>query len=153
LPADKPPGWRAQIETLARKEWAICRRHPWFAHVISMTRPRPAPHLFDHVEWVLRAIDGHGLDAGTMLWTHITVINFVRGVAINLESEREAQQDTGLTSDEWMDSEGDVDFAQVVATHSTFARIAREIEFEMDLDGLFEFGLRRLLDGLAPLLD
>lgn len=154
LPASPPDGWRARLAVLARKQWAICRRHPWMPHVISLTRPRPMPHLFEHVEWILSALDGHGLDANTMLWTHITVVNFVRGIGINLEPEREALQDTGITNVEWMDTEGDVDTQRILsAGFPTFARVAAESDFDMDLDVLFEFGLGRLLDGLAPLLE
>jgi len=30
-----PPGWRAQLEYVARRQWAVYQRHPWLA--------RPSP--------------------------------------------------------------------------------------------------------------
>ena len=33
--------------------------------------------------------------------------------------------------------------------HPTFARVLGDMDFDMDLDALFEFGLQRLLAGIA----
>src|SRR5262245_53615193 len=37
-----------------------------------------------------------------MMHVHITLFSHVRGLALNLEAEAQAEQDSGLTSDEWM---------------------------------------------------
>ncbi|GAA1685560.1 GntR family transcriptional regulator [Fodinicola feengrottensis] len=153
LPATPPVGWRAQLELLMRTQWAMCRRHPWLAHVISVTRPRPAPHLATHVEWVMRAIDGHGLDPNTMITTHIMLFSCVRAIAINLEPEAEAEQDTGMTSLQWMDVQEDNAMGVILRPqYPVFARVTEEADFDLNLDELFEFTMARTLDGLAPLL-
>jgi hypothetical protein len=59
-----------------------------------------------------------------------------------------------LTDDEWMATQESA-FAAMVAAGSTptFAKVAADADFDLDLDELFEFGLAPLLDGLAMFLD
>ena len=153
-PPDPPPeGWRARVEALARLQWSLYRRHPWLAQAVSFTRPLLAPNAMAHTEWTMRALDGLGLDGPTMFLAAVTVANYVRGTAVNLEAEAQAEQDTGLTDDEWMRAQRDR-FAAVLGSGDLplIARYASTPEVEFDLDELMEFGLQRLLDGLAPLL-
>ena len=42
-----------------------------------------------------------------MFLAAVTVANYVRGTAVNLEAEAQAEQDTGLTDDEWMRAQQD----------------------------------------------
>lgn len=150
FPEPPPPGWRAQLELLARKQWGICRRHPWIARVISLTRPTPAPNGIAHTEWAMRAVDGLGLDPTTMLYVAITIAGYVQATAVNLESEVEAEQDTGITSEEWRQSQA-MTLATVLASgrFPMLSGIASQPDLSLDLDRLFEFGLELLLDGLA----
>ncbi|WP_020673439.1 TetR/AcrR family transcriptional regulator C-terminal domain-containing protein [Amycolatopsis nigrescens] len=155
LPAEPPPQWRAGLEITLRAQWATYRSHPWLAQVLSVTRPQVLPALLAHTEWTLRVLHGHGLDQGTMLYAHITAFSYVRGIAVNLAPEAEAEQDTGMTYDEWMSAEGEPALAALVGPGSfpVFQEIAAGGEFDLDLDRLFEFGLTRLLDGFAALLE
>jgi DNA-binding transcriptional regulator YhcF (GntR family) len=152
LPAVPPPTWCAQLELSARLQWAAYRRHPWLPRVISLTRPQPTPNLVPYLEWALRALEGHGQDVPTMLYAHITLFGYVRGTAVNLESEAEAELDTGLSADQWMDA-NDAAFGAIFAASPcpTFVRLVEGRDFPFDLDDLFEFGLQRLLDGFALL--
>src|SRR5690606_22806525 len=56
LPEVPPPGWRAQLEVAARAQWALYRRHPWLASVLSIIRPQPLPHGMVYGEWIMRAM-------------------------------------------------------------------------------------------------
>jgi AcrR family transcriptional regulator len=152
LPDAPPRGWRAQLEVAARLQWAGYKRHPWLPSVISLTRPQVLPNGIKHTEWSLRAVDGLGLDPNTRLHVAVTLFGFVRGTAINLEPEAEAAQDTGLDNEEWMDSQ-EAAMADLLKT-GPFPHLARLMSesVELDLDSLFEFGLRRLLDGLEELI-
>lgn len=153
FPEPPPPGWRARLELAARLQWAIHRRHPWTARVISLTRPQPMPNGMAHTEWAMRAVDGLGLDPPTMLHVAVTLAGYVHGIAVNLESEVEAEQNTGVTSDEWMESQ-DSTFTAIVASgpFPMLSSIAAQPDFDFDLDTLFEFGLKLILDGLAALI-
>lgn len=156
LPETPPDGWRARLTLSARLQWALYRRHPWLAQVVSLTRPLPLRNLIVHGEWVLAAIDGLGLDHATMLYVHVTLFSYVRGIAINIEWESEAEASSGLSEEEWMTEHAPA-LAAIASSGEvpTFARMLAGLSdnFDMDLDHLFEFGLGPLLDGLAPLLD
>jgi AcrR family transcriptional regulator len=148
LPARSPTGWRPQLELSSRMQWQGFRRHPWLAPALSITRPQLIPNGMRHTEWALRALDGLGLTIQEMMHVHITLFSHVRGLALNLEAEAQAEQDSGLTSDEWMQTQ-EHGF-RVIAGTGDFPLLNRLVdsEMELDLDQLFEFGLGRLLDGL-----
>jgi AcrR family transcriptional regulator len=152
FPDDPPEGWRERLELAGRMLWAMFRRHPWLAWALSVTRPQPVANAIPFTEWVLASLDGHGLDLQTMLTTHITLFNHVRGTAINIETEVEAEALSGLDADEWINTQVPA-LRAVLATgrFPTFERLVAE-DYDFDLDDLFEFGMQRILDGVAVLL-
>ena len=150
---DPPEGWRPQLDLAARTLWAMFREHPWLASALSLTRPQALPAALPYTEWVLTALDGHGLDLDTMFTTYLTLINYVRGIAVNLESEAEAEAVTGLNSEEWLETqESQLDSILSPGQFPMFERLVTE-EYDFSLDRIFEFGLQRLLDGLATLIN
>lgn len=153
LPAEPPTGWRAQIETSLRLQWAAHRRHPWLAHAFPLTRPQYLPNGMAHTEWLMRAVSGLGLDANTVLHVSVSLAGFIRGIAVNLEPEAQAIQDTGITDDEWMRAQ-ERTYAELFASgaYPTMAAVLAQPGLDLDLDSLFEFGLRRQLDGIAALV-
>jgi AcrR family transcriptional regulator len=148
LPARPPGGWRARLELSSRLEWQAFRRHPWLAPALSITRPQLIPNGMRHTEWALRALDGLGLTIQEAMYIHTTLFTLVRGLALNLEAEAQAEQDSGLTSDEWMQAQ-EHGF-RAIAAAGDFPLLNRLVDsdLEFDLDQLVEFGLGRLLDGL-----
>jgi AcrR family transcriptional regulator len=152
LPADLPGDWRPRLETAARMLWSMFRRHPWLAPAMSVTRPQPVPAAVPYTEWVLNALDGQGLSLAVMLTTHITLFNYVRGTAMNLELEAEAEAASGLTSEEWMDSQESAMRSILGTGRFPLLRQLTAMGYDFDLDELFEFGLQRLLDGLTAML-
>ena len=154
LPAIRPPGWRAQLELVARHQWAGYRGHPWLARIISMTRPAALPQGMAHTEWALAAVDGLGLDPNAMLHVVVNLFAYVRGSAMNVEMDLESEQETGLTDEEWLASQT-TQFTRVLGSgrFPYLARVFAAPEVDLDLDTLFEFGLERLLDGYAALLE
>jgi DNA-binding transcriptional regulator YhcF (GntR family) len=152
LPRQPPEGWRARLELSSRLQWKGFRRHPWLAPALSITRPQLVVNGMRHTEWALAALDSAGLGPEQAIHVHITLFGFVRGLALSLEPEAQAEQDTGLTSDEWMSTrEGEF---LAVLRGGEFPMMGRMFgnDFELDLDALFEFGLARLLDGLERYL-
>ncbi|GLX97130.1 TetR/AcrR family transcriptional regulator C-terminal domain-containing protein [Herbidospora sp. NBRC 101105] len=152
LPARPGGDWRAQLELVCRVQWAMYRRHPWLAHVVSLTRPLLAPNAIAHTEWTMRAVSDQGLDPLTMIHVAATVAGFVRGTAVSLEREAEAEQDTGLTDDEWLRTQGNaLAVAMRAGSFPFMAGLLARDDVDLSLDTLFEFGLQRMLDGIAPL--
>jgi AcrR family transcriptional regulator len=151
FPATAPEGWRAVLEQTARMEWTVFRRHPWLAPAMSLTRPQLAPNALAITDRVLNALEGTGLGMEDRLYVHITLFSFVRGVATAFEPEAEARRETGMTNDEWMDSQEEP-LQELVSSGSPLLRTALQNDFDFDLDKLFEFGLTRMLDGLQAYL-
>ena len=151
LPARYPAGgWRAALELCSRLEWAAFQRHPWLAGAMSLTRPQPAPAALRITEWVMGAFDGTRLTMPERMYVQALLFTFVRGVASALEPEADAIRESGLTSDQWMETQ-ETTFQSYVDTEemSHFRELVSQ-EFDFDLDTLFRFGLARLLDGLEP---
>jgi DNA-binding transcriptional regulator YhcF (GntR family) len=150
LPASPPPGWRAQLELSARLQWSLYRRHPWLAQTFGLVRPVLSRNALVHANWMLRAADGLGLDPNSQLQVHVTVFSYVQGLAGNLERQAEAEAETGISDDEWMASQrARCDAMLESGDFPVFARVTARADFDLDLDAVFEFGLRLLLDGLA----
>ncbi|TMR89823.1 TetR/AcrR family transcriptional regulator C-terminal domain-containing protein [Nonomuraea basaltis] len=155
LPAEPPAGWRAVLETSARLQWAAYRRHPWMAGITPLSRPLPSAGLLKHSEWVMAALAGTRLDATAKMNLQILVYSYVQGIAANIELERRARAATGLTDEEWLSVQGGRMRAITESgRYPAFAEFLAELgDFDLDLDRLFEFGLRPLLDGLAAIVE
>lgn len=151
LPEPGPGGWRAKLELIAREQWRLCRRHLWLPRTVSFTRPLLAPNMMAHTEWTMRAIAGLGLPVTTLLREALTVHALVLNLASSLADEVEAEQDTGVTLDRW--SSARRARAQELLSSGRFPLLAAVPESTArDLDGLFEHGLARHLDGFAALV-
>jgi DNA-binding transcriptional regulator YhcF (GntR family) len=148
-PSDAPDGWRPRLEIAGRTLWALFRRHPWLAPAMSMTRPQAVAGGLALSEWTLAALDSSGADHATVMTAYLTLVNYVRGTAVNLEPEAEAEAATGLNPDQWMDTQEEA-MRSIVGDgrFPTFERVL-STPYDFDLDVLFEFGLQRLLDGFA----
>ncbi|MEV4899127.1 TetR/AcrR family transcriptional regulator C-terminal domain-containing protein [Nonomuraea sp. NPDC055795] len=148
FPATSPAGWRARLEMAARLQWHLYQRHPWLPRLVSLTHPQPMPNMLRHADWVLRALRELGLDTetGQMAWW--TVVNYVRGTATNLEPQAESERHTGLTSEQWCASHMPL-FHAGLPSGSLPEQLPHP---DFDLTAYFEFGLQRVLDGIAVLV-
>ena len=153
FPLGTPPDdWREAIAMVARVHWAAYRRHLWLASAISLSRPQLVPRLLPHTDAVLRALQG--FEKSAALSTMISLFAYVRGVALVMEAEAQAEQDTGVTADEWVTEQADKLGAMIAMGDLPAFRelLADGFDYEYDLDKLFEFGLDVFLDGLSARL-
>lgn len=152
-PESAPAGtWRSELASAARWLWRTYNRHPWLAHTMgSLTRPMASPQAMKYAERVLRALKGLGLSPYEMLHVHLTLFGLVQGIAMATELEAQARQDTGMSSDEWMDShDAHMEAIQARGGYPVLSSLMEDEEdFDLDLDTLFEFALARTLDGVA----
>jgi DNA-binding transcriptional regulator YhcF (GntR family) len=153
FPTGAPPGWRDRLELALRTLWSIFRRHPWLAAALSLTRPQPLVNAMPFTEWVLATLEARGLDLPTALTVHLSLLNYARGTAISLAAEAEAEELSGLDNDEWIAAQRPT--IQAIFATGRFPTLRRlsESRHNVDLDELFEYGLQRLLDGIATILD
>ncbi|GAA2508527.1 TetR/AcrR family transcriptional regulator C-terminal domain-containing protein [Winogradskya humida] len=145
-------GWRACLEAGARLQWTMYQRQPWLAQAISFTRPLLAPNAMAHTEYSMRALAT--LDPDSQFRAAVMLANHVRGTAVNIEAEIQARQDTGITEEEWLGSQ-EQRFTEILSrgTLPMMSSYLAQPTVEFDLGILFDFGLQRLLDGLAPLME
>jgi DNA-binding transcriptional regulator YhcF (GntR family) len=156
LPRERPAGWRPAIELAARRSWASLKRHPWLARTLVLSRPRPLPNAIAYADWILGALEGHGLAAPMRMNLHILLHAFVLGLGVDLEAEAEAQAATGMGHDEWIDTQlASFDALAATGRYPAFARTLAELDegFDLRLDGLFEQGLGAVLDGFARIIE
>ncbi|OZM72760.1 GntR family transcriptional regulator [Amycolatopsis antarctica] len=151
LPDPGPEGWRAKLELVARRQWALFWRHLWLSKAVSFTRPSFAPNMMVHTEWTLRALDGLDLSLRTRMQEALTLHSLVLNAALSTADEVEAEQETGVTLARWLQ-------AQQARTEDLFASgqfpLLAKVHEETapDLDELFEYSLARHLDGFAVLV-
>jgi AcrR family transcriptional regulator len=152
-PDDGPhDGPRAALETMAEALWTTFRKHPWLAPAMSATRPQliASGLLFsDRLLSVLRTVQP---DPRVAFTSYLVIFNYVRGIAVNLEPEGQAEADTGLTADEWMETRSAE--LEAILTRRDLPVFAGhlselvEIGYDFNLDHIFRTGLGYLLDGL-----
>ncbi|MFD6275398.1 TetR/AcrR family transcriptional regulator C-terminal domain-containing protein [Streptomyces sp. NPDC060209] len=154
-PGPRPTGWRPQLEREARWLWKQYEQHPWLARAMAnLTRPMASPNAMHYLERVLSALTGLGLTPKQMLHIHLTVLGYAQGVAMAVELESQARQDSGMSATEWMTSmEPRMDAIQTTAAYPVLSALSVEDGFELQLGTLFEFGLGRVLDGVEVLVE
>lgn len=153
LLTDPSGDWRQRLELAAHTLWAMFHRHPWLAPAMSVTRPQVTASIVPFTEGVLTTLDGRGLDLSTMLTIHLTLFTYVRGTAIEIAMEADAEADSGLDQTAW--EEGHQQATRSLMVSGRYPRFAQLIAdgYDFDLDRVFDFGLQRLLDGIATILE
>ncbi|WP_327087819.1 TetR/AcrR family transcriptional regulator C-terminal domain-containing protein [Nonomuraea sp. NBC_01738] len=154
-PHPLPEHWRARLEMALRSMWALYRRHPWLAQVATLSRPLVVPELMTHAEMVLSALDGHGLSNLQAHNLQILLYNHVQGLAVHLERAAQEQAHTGLTDDEWMETQNPgLEAIARSGRHPVFTRITTGLgpDYDFDFDEFFAFSLIPLLNGVESLM-
>lgn len=151
----EPAGWRPRLTREVRWLWSQYERHPWLARAMAgLTRPLASPHAMSYTERTLGTLRGLGLTPYGMIHTHLALLGYAQGVAMAVELESQARQDTGMTADEWMAAnETRVDSIQLTGEYPVLTTIFGDGEFDLELGALFEFGLERMLDGIESLIE
>jgi AcrR family transcriptional regulator len=156
-PDDVPGGWRERLRLIARENWALYHRHPWMLQVAT-TRPVLGPNLVAKYDYELRAIDGLGLTDVEMDMTIATLGDFVHGAVRAAIAKAQADQQTGRSEDEWWAAfqpllEKVYDPQRYPTATRVGAAAGEEFQAASAPERTFEFGLERLLDGVAALID
>jgi AcrR family transcriptional regulator len=148
--------WRERLERVARDNFALYLRHPWLLQVAT-ARPPLGPHVVAKYDRDLRAIDGIGLTDIEMDLVVQLVADYVHGAARTAVAATLVAQRTGLTDEQWWERAAPV-LAEVLdpSATPTASRVGSaagaEYNAASDPARAFEFGLARLLDGVAALL-
>ncbi|MET8045404.1 TetR/AcrR family transcriptional regulator C-terminal domain-containing protein [Micromonospora sp. NPDC005215] len=136
---------RQQLERLAQEEWTMYRQHPWLLAVLATDRPPTGPAILAMVDRVVAAFTSAGYDPAEAFRAYLVLSGYTQGMALLIRSDP-----TDTTYPAWWS-----------ATRTRLERTGRTRERQWlvaagqsrpdtDLDTWFQFGLRRLLDGLLP---
>ena len=150
-------GWRARLTAVARDNRALYAAHPWAA-TVSSSRPPLGPGLMAKYEHELRAFDDAGLDDVQTDAALTFLLDFVRSNAAAAHAARTARERTGMSDEEWWAANGPV-LARVLDPddYPTASRVGSAAGAAQggaySAEHAWEFGLERVLDGLAALID
>lgn len=149
--------WRQRLTAVAEDNRALFEAHPWAA-AVSTSRPPLGPGLMAKYEHELSALDDLGLDDVEMDSCLSHLLMFVQACARAAADADAAEQDSAMNDEQWWAANApllarvfDERAYPLAARVGAAAGAAHGSVF--DPDHAYDFGLRRLLDGLAILID
>lgn len=152
-PDDVPGGWRGRLEQIGRENWALLRRHPWMLQV-GQIRPPLGPNVTAKYDYELRAVAGLGLTEIEMDSVLTLVITHAEGTARRAIDATGVEQSSGMTDEEWWAANApllaklvDPDRYPTASAVGTAVGSAQNSAYDPAHN--FEFGLQRVLDGIA----
>jgi AcrR family transcriptional regulator len=149
--------WRARLTAVAEENRALYLAHPW-ASTVSTLRPPLGPGLMAKYEHELGALDGLGLTDLEMDDALTFLLAFVQGNARAAADARSAQLDSAMTDEQWWEANAPL-LGQILDenAHPLAVRVGSAAGAAQgsahDPGRAYRFGLERVLDGLAPLID
>jgi AcrR family transcriptional regulator len=147
--ADASLPWRAQVEHHAREAMEMYDEYPWLVRA-NLWRMPLGPHVMDAQEDLYRAVEQSGLPPYDVVRVTSLVESFVFGVARSQIADRTVVAQTGISVDEYWESR--MSFWGSYYQAERFPAMTRLWEaqaFDQVPDDPLEFGLARLLDGVA----
>jgi AcrR family transcriptional regulator len=150
--------WRDRVSTIAEANRMLLTRHPWMTEVAALSRPPLGPGLMAKYEHELAAFDGCGLADVDIDAALTFVLGFVQAHCRAAHDARRATTDTAMSdADWWAANQPILERVFDPAVHPRAVRVgaaAGEAQGSAWSDERsWEFGLARVLDGLAALID
>ncbi|GAA0587857.1 TetR/AcrR family transcriptional regulator [Kribbella sandramycini] len=148
--------WRAKLDEAARANRDLYLNHPWMLQV-AVSRPPLGPNVMAKYEYELAAIEGIGLTDVEMDATVALLNGYVHGAVRSAVEARQVIQRSGMSDKEWwlahvphLDRIADVEKYPLASRVGS--TVGAEFDAPYDSDHAFEYGLARLLDGVATLV-
>lgn len=154
-PVFTPADWRANVAFVARQYRAFYLRHAW-ALQVATHRPVLGPNTMRAYEYFLSAFDNLGLSEVEMDMSVTMVANYVYGAVRDVARARMVKDLTGMSDDEWWYTIAPFLETLDYSPYPVAARIGPvvgELYGLGDPDRAFDFGLERILDGLAVMIE
>ncbi|MET8759184.1 TetR/AcrR family transcriptional regulator [Lentzea sp. NPDC004782] len=143
--------WREGLEFYARQMWSMFRAHPWLLQLTNARR-MPGPNAMTRLDAAFAVVSELGLEPEEIVAVVTTVSQFVAGVGRTMADRVLAERETGVSEEDWW---SDLDGLWEHFTPQrvpVMAHIWNTGGYERPLDE-FEFGLARVLDGLAVFIE
>ncbi|MFE1382552.1 TetR/AcrR family transcriptional regulator [Streptomyces sp. NPDC058740] len=149
--------WRQRVTAIAEENKALFERHPWAA-TVSTIRPPLGPGQMSKYEHELSGLDGLGLTDVEMddCLTHL--LTFVQACARAIADARAAQHDSALDDQQWWELNAPL-LTRVLdeSAYPTAVRVGAAAGAAhgsaYDPAHAYSFGLQRVLDAFAALID
>ena len=149
--------WRDRLTVVVSENRALYQAHPWAA-AVSTLRPPLGPGLMAKYDHELRALQGLGLTDVQMDDALAYLLSFVQASARHTADARAAQLDSAMNDEAWWAANApllarvlDEDAYPLATRVGTAAGTAHGSAH--DPDHAYHFGLGRVFDGLAALID
>jgi len=149
--------WRDRLLAVAEENRILFDAHPWAA-TVSTLRPPLGPGLMAKYEHELSALDGVGLDDVELDDALTHLLSFVQACARTSADARATRRDSAMNDEQWWAANAPL-LAQVLdpQAYPLATRIGTAAGVEHGSahgpDHAYQFGLQRVLDGLAVLVD
>lgn len=138
-------GWRPQLTEWARQCAAVYRRHPWILTATGMRRQIMGPNQLGWLDTALAALAGTGLSPVQRHDTFLLLVGHIRNITQQTAERNEA------ANEEWADLTTEVLERHADRFPALTSAVAEGAFTPQDGDPL-DFGLERILDGVAALL-
>lgn len=150
-------GWREQLAAIARQDWERGKRHPWMLQV-GTHRPPLGPNLMAKHEASLAILDGLGLTDLEMDRAAMLLLSYVQGAVRQAVEADLVRQHTGLSDQQWWVAQEPLlmlvlDPTRFPLSYRVGEAVGQTFDAVTDPTSNFEFGLERVLDGLATFID
>jgi AcrR family transcriptional regulator len=149
--------WRQRLAAVAAANWDLFEAHPWAA-AVSTIRPPLGPGQMAKYEHELAAFSGLGLDDVTVDDCLTCLLTFVQASARAAADARAGQRDSAMDDEQWWAANAPL-LGRVFdeRAYPTAARVGAAADAAhgsaYDPGHAYDFGLQRVLDGLAALID
>lgn len=149
--------WRARLTSVAESNRALFVIHPWAA-TVSTLRPPLGPGSIGKYDYELSALDGLGLTDLEMDDCLTCLLTFVQACARNALDADAARRDSAMNDEQWWAVAGPLlhrvsDARSYPLASRVGAAAGAAHRSAHDPDHAYRFGLHRVLDGLASLID
>lgn len=155
VPQFEPARWRDNVRLVARALRDFYLAHPW-ALQVGTHRPVLGPNTLRSYEAILSAVDGLGLDEVEMDMSVTLIANYVYGAVRDVARAQMVKQQSGMSDDEWWYAIAPfletIDFSPYPVS-SRVGPVVGELYGLGDPERAFDFGLARLIDGLAAMIE
>lgn len=149
--------WRQRLAVIADENRALFETNPW-AIAVSVGRPPLGPGATGKYEYELSALAGLGLTDLEMDSCLTYLLEFVQANARAASNARVVQRETALTDQQWWEAAGPalaryLDPRRFPLAARVGAAAGQAYGSAYDPAYGYQFGLPRVLDGLAPLIE
>lgn len=149
LPGPPHADWRQTLELALHREWGIFRRHPWAVSLATVTRPVMTPRLVENGERIMGLLTDRGCSPDDALRIMMILNAYLSGMALEFAQVTELERETGTDSEGFWSAK-----RAELASEDLYPNLLRvSAPPEFDIDGTFDLGMARLLDGITPLIE